>query len=129
MDLFGKDSDSSTRTFQQVVFGHPLTTKSLFIDTSWKVLVYKPTWVLRFHVNLFPWLTPTPVDPHGPRAPAQSHGGPGARPWPMGRAERHPTALHVTPGMCVSSAFFPSTSPKKETALAREEREERNTGP
>ena len=29
-----------TRTFQQVVFGHPLTTKRLFIDTSWKVLVY-----------------------------------------------------------------------------------------
>ena len=31
---------TSASTFQQVVFGHPLTTKRLFIDTSWKVLVF-----------------------------------------------------------------------------------------
>ena len=31
-----------TRTFQQVVFGHPLTSKRLFINTSWKVLVEVP---------------------------------------------------------------------------------------
>ena len=29
-----------TRTFQQVVFGHSLSSKRLFIDTSWKVLAY-----------------------------------------------------------------------------------------
>ena len=30
---------ATSSTFQQVVSGHPLTTKRLFIDTSWKVLV------------------------------------------------------------------------------------------
>ena len=34
---------SYTRTFQQVVFGHLLTSKRLFIDTSWKVLVQSLT--------------------------------------------------------------------------------------
>ena len=32
---------SYTRTFQQVVFGNLLTSKRLFIDTSWEVLVTK----------------------------------------------------------------------------------------
>ena len=32
-------SESPTRTFQQVVFGRLLTSKRLFIDTSWRVLL------------------------------------------------------------------------------------------
>ena len=37
------ETKALTRTFQQVVFGHLLTSKRLFIDTSWKVLVQSLT--------------------------------------------------------------------------------------
>ena len=40
-----------TRTFQQVVLARLLTSKRLFIDTSWSVLVYIYIYINRLTVN------------------------------------------------------------------------------